>query len=304
MYQPRYWCKYCKTHVRDTALEKRNHEATPRHAGNLSRSLRDLHRDNEREARDVQRAKNEAARLNGFGLGSGFAGIPGAAKSSGSGAGGPATADDRKRQLAQLAALGVAVPEEFRQENAMPGEWEASAGARNTMPLPPRRAVGIALKKEEEQEGEGRFKEEGAVKKEKDADEADNQEEGLTGRKRGVDGEEWREQGPSKKRPVWGRDVKTYKADVDDDLEALLGSTLIGIQVRRQENDGREAVMTEPVAKVEDPVVKDEPEDVPLTAISAEQEGTKPEALAAGQEEDSEIGSLFKKRKLKTIRQK
>ena len=28
--KPKYWCKHCKTYVRDTKLEKANHEATPK----------------------------------------------------------------------------------------------------------------------------------------------------------------------------------------------------------------------------------------------------------------------------------
>ena len=35
-----------------------------------------------------------------------------------------ATPEERKRQLAQLAELGVAVPEEFRREMAMAGDWQ------------------------------------------------------------------------------------------------------------------------------------------------------------------------------------
>ena len=41
---PKYWCKHCGIYVRDTKLERTNHEATGKHQGALKRFLRDLHR--------------------------------------------------------------------------------------------------------------------------------------------------------------------------------------------------------------------------------------------------------------------
>ena len=38
-----------------------------------------------------------------------------------------ATPADRKRQLAQLAEMGVAVPEDFRREMAMAGDWQTTS---------------------------------------------------------------------------------------------------------------------------------------------------------------------------------
>ncbi|MCJ1461673.1 hypothetical protein MMC07_000270 [Pseudocyphellaria aurata] len=131
---PKYWCKHCKTFVKDTKLEKTNHDATPKHQGNIKRFLRDLHRGHEREERDKQRAKDEVQRLNGVVSGS-VASDPAAA------AGAPwrrkpivpssvgtlnqtATPAQRKQQLAQLAEMGVTVPEDFRKELAMAGEWQ------------------------------------------------------------------------------------------------------------------------------------------------------------------------------------
>ncbi|MBE7181524.1 MAG: hypothetical protein INR71_10015, partial [Terriglobus roseus] len=63
--QPKYWCKFCKTYVRDTKFERQQHDATGRHQSNIQRSLRTLHRDAERGERDKQRARDEVARLNG-----------------------------------------------------------------------------------------------------------------------------------------------------------------------------------------------------------------------------------------------
>ena len=111
--------------MKDTKFEKQQHDATPRHQGNIQRSLRRLHKDNEREERDKDRAKAEVARLNGIVSGSGGSSSPGhIIAQSTSGPAKKATADDRKRQLKQLADLGVAVPEAYRREVAMAGDWE------------------------------------------------------------------------------------------------------------------------------------------------------------------------------------
>ena len=62
---PSYWCKFCSIYVRETPIERKNHEASAKHQNNIQRSLRDLHKNKEREDRDKQRAKDEVARLNG-----------------------------------------------------------------------------------------------------------------------------------------------------------------------------------------------------------------------------------------------
>jgi len=123
---PKYWCKFCKLFVRDTTLEKKQHEATPKHQSSIQRSLRDLHRSTEREEREKQRAKDEVARLNGI--------VSGKPRQDGTGSGpgnfgksnvAPAQANpsERKRQMEQLAAMGIAVPQEFRKDVAAGGEW-------------------------------------------------------------------------------------------------------------------------------------------------------------------------------------
>ncbi|KAJ5217287.1 glyoxylate reductase [Penicillium chermesinum] len=60
---PRFWCKQCKIFIRDTPFEKTQHEASPKHQGNLKRFLRDIHRNNENKERETQRAKSEVERL-------------------------------------------------------------------------------------------------------------------------------------------------------------------------------------------------------------------------------------------------
>ena len=136
---PKYWCKHCKTYVRDTKLERQNHESTGKHQGAIKRFLRDLHRGHEREDREKQRAKDEVARLNGL---TPVGGPAAGARPGGEGGGGGApwrrttTATntvsnnaginpaERAKQIKQLAEMGVVVPDEFRKEMAMTGEWE------------------------------------------------------------------------------------------------------------------------------------------------------------------------------------
>lgn len=124
---PKYWCKYCSVFVKDTKFERQQHDATPRHQGGIQRSLRELHKGKEREDREKQRAQNEIARLNGVVGGKSTDGAP-APKAAQSGLGKApakqASAEERKKQMQQLADMGIAVPEEFRREVALAGEWE------------------------------------------------------------------------------------------------------------------------------------------------------------------------------------
>lgn len=124
---PRYWCKHCSVFVRDTKIERTNHEASAKHQGALKRFMRDLHRNHEREEREKERAKREIERLNGV-----VSGTPsqGGGRQSQNAAGASSaapthtpTAAELARQREELAKLGVAMPSEFRGEMAMPGEW-------------------------------------------------------------------------------------------------------------------------------------------------------------------------------------
>jgi hypothetical protein len=128
--QPKYWCKYCVTYVKDTKFERQQHEATGRHQGNIQRSLRGLHREQENEQRNKARAQAEVARLNGL--------VPAASKATpsvatGSGGAAPtfekrpekkATLEDRKKQWEQLAAMGIALPDQARADLGLAGDWK------------------------------------------------------------------------------------------------------------------------------------------------------------------------------------
>lgn len=293
---PKYWCKHCKTFVKDTKFEKTNHEATPKHQGNLKRFLRDLHRGHEREERDKQRAKVEVDRLNGVVPKSGTKAegnpwerrpaipAPGAAK---------ATPADRKKQLAQLAELGVAVPEDFRKEMAMAGDWQITS----------ERVIWDNVKKEEGED----VKPDALI---------------VGIRKRKFEGQEEEEEaGEAVVRRGWGAQIRTYPGaggEGDDDLDTLLANTKA---VKREDGTSKALGLTnvsttgaeetakhfqgnyEPVdgvpsMKREDSLDTGIPDTIP-------DQSTADGSVAIKQEDGAgDSGVLFKKRKAKPIRQK
>ncbi|TVY22448.1 Uncharacterized protein LHYA1_G008491 [Lachnellula hyalina] len=276
---PKYWCKHCKTYVRDTKLEKTNHEATPKHQGNLKRFLRDLHRGHEKEEKDKDRAKSEVARLNGLvageGSGSG-SGSGGSYSSSGFGRGPTpvpkpqATAGQRKQQLAQLAEMGVSIPDEFRPDMAMAGEWQVTA----------ERIV----------ETDGEKKPEAIA---------------LGVRKRTVEEDE--EEAKEAKRLRWGSRFKTHPAEEDtDDLDALLANAT--------RKDAVPAVSIEVKEEVKQEVKEEADGDIPKVGEvkkEASDGDTKitevippSDAIIKPEGEEGAPGVVFKKRKAKNIRQK
>ncbi|KAI9730299.1 MAG: hypothetical protein M1818_008202 [Claussenomyces sp. TS43310] len=162
---PKYWCKHCKTYVRDTKLERANHDATPRHQGSIKRFVRDLHRSHDKEEREKERARSEIARLNGLVSGSGA----GPSRSSSTGiTRGPAPSmqkptpgmSSRKEQLAQLVDMGVSIPDEYRRELAMEGEWQVISQRVIEAAEHKPDAIGIGVRKrpanDEEEEEEAR----------------------------------------------------------------------------------------------------------------------------------------------------
>jgi len=286
---PKYWCKHCKTYVRDTKLEKTNHEATPKHQGNLKRFLRDLHRGHEKDEKDKERSKMEVERLKGLVSGGG----PSSAASSSTSAFGrgptpsapkpQVTEASRKKQLAQLAEMGISIPGELRSGMAMPGEWQVTSeriiDPENTEKKPEALALGV--------------------------------------RKRVVDEEE-AELNEAKKRR-WGSTYRTHPTeDRDDDLDALLSNATrkgkepaTKVEVKEenkqeisepQPEDCSDAKGdTKPFDIAEPAEVKRELSDGDTKAIDSLPpiEDVKQEA-----DEQSGTGVVFKKRKAKNIRQK
>ncbi|KAA6414473.1 MAG: hypothetical protein FRX48_01222 [Lasallia pustulata] len=284
---PKYWCKHCKTYVRDTKLEKTSHDATPKHPGNLKRFLRDLHCGHERDERDKQRAKDEVEGLNGVVSGS-----------SGSAAeGSTIKADDTGREKVTNGAAschGVAVPEDFRRELALAGGWQT---------LSERPVNSKALKKEE------------------DDDDVKPSNLNIGVRKRKFEGEEEEEEaGESVLRRGWGSTKRTFPCDGEDDLDTLLERTRV---VRRRDEalrdagscDAKESSLDLPERRIASTEgMKESPKG--LTIKEEELMGFSLDLAAASEHglidasvfktEDDSVGSgvVFKKRKPKHLRQK
>ena len=276
---PKYWCKFCATYVRDTTLEKKQHDATPRHQNNIQKSLRELHKTRERDERDKQRAKDEVTRLNGI--------IGSASAASGSSAPGSklkqsapaplpatktATVEQRRRQMEQLAAMGIAVPEEHRLDKPTTSGWTTVS----------ERLVYNKVEeniKEEDDEKKEALGSHGVRKRKLDDDE--DEDEPTTVKSKGN----------------WGSTLKTYpgsKAQQDEDLDALLA----GATARRP---------PETTIKSEEPSVSTE---MPTLKSSESVDEARPlsdipdinEPAAAVKQEDAaaaEPAVVFKKRKAK-----
>jgi hypothetical protein len=268
--QPKYWCKFCSTYVKDTKFERAQHEATGRHQGNIQRSLRGLHREQETEQRNKSRAQAEVARLNGL-VPSASAGSPSVA----TGTGGPpptyekrpekkATVEDRKRQWEQLAAMGVTLPDEARGDLAIAGDWKTVS----------HQVVG-------EVNEDGEFKvvvlNKGVRKRKVDEDEEEREAAGemIT------------------KRKGWGHTYKSFPGSkgVEDDVASLL-------RKKTPQVDAAETGSEEGDVKKEEPREEDNGKTLQDIPTAEEAEAQAAEA-AVKKEEDapSAPAVVFKKRK-------
>jgi cell division septum initiation protein DivIVA len=112
--------------VKDTPFEKKQHEETGRHQGQLKRFLRGIQNDHEKAEREKRQAKAEVERLNkavGGGTSSTTSAPPPSFKKTGGASKTPASAADRKKQIQQLVDMGIAVPDEYRADMALAGDW-------------------------------------------------------------------------------------------------------------------------------------------------------------------------------------
>jgi hypothetical protein len=284
--QPKYWCKHCSTFVRDTKLEKANHEATPKHQGNLKRFLRDLHRGHEKDQKDKERAKAEVARLNGVVSGEGSSSRAGSssvqttAYTKAPVPRAQATPAQRKQQLAQLAEMGVAIPDEFRPDMAMAGEWQVMS--------------------------------EKVVE-----DESDKNPEAIAlgVRKRPADEDEEEKQDLKKKR--WGSSYKTHPGEDDVDLDALLNNASRKEKTPKAEAEPEVVAQIKQEIKQEEVAEQEDAEDIKKSAsddLTDTMVKREPGEASGGvgavnfnsMEPDQSAPSdvVFKKRKTKNIRQK
>lgn len=261
---PKYWCKFCKLYVRDTTLEKKQHEATPKHQNNIQRSLRDLHKTSEREDREKQRAKDEVARLNGLVSGKSQPSLTSASSSQPSvpkprsvasaSSTGPASVAERKRQMEQLASMGIAIPEEYRRDLSLAGEW-STVSERPVYSKP--------------------------VKSAQDDEDDDDESKAFGVRKRKLDDEE--EQVVPK---AWGSRLKSYpgaKANSEQDLDALLSEAAAKKNIKTEEGD----------------MPKEEPDADSLKPMAAVPNSEGEDAVAPKIEAAQDAPVVFKKRKAK-----
>ena len=287
--QPKYWCKHCKTFVRDTKLEKQNHDATPKHQGNLQRFLRELHRGNEREDREKQRAKDEVARLNGVLEGAAGLGVI----SSGRKPSVPAPTDkrqaspaDRKRQLQQLADMGVAVPEEARRHMAMAGDWQIQS----VTPI---------------------YEKIAAAQEEEDSKKYNPSALAVGVRKRQFEGDEEKEEAGEKVvRKGWGSTIRTWQNNDDGELDNLLKVTKT---IKPEPNDCLDtslsdgSLSTKPAGEqlsakqsgsfVEQPIKREESEDAAASAEESEHRLASKDVTMKSEDDAVQSDVMFKKRK-------
>ena len=284
--QPNFWCRYCATFVRDTPLEKKNHEQSGKHQNNIAKSIRDLTKGKEREERDKQRARDEVARLNGLvgGKGSPSPAVGGKPTISGlrdvgkqTAAPAPAMSAEARRKMhaEQLAALGIELPEELKKEVTGIGSWETVAER--------------VVEEEEQPRGLADIK----------ADEDSKEYVQVEGASRGVrkrkveDGED---EEASQRRRTWGSSRRTYPGsgggdEGAKDLDALLsGVVKKPKEVKKEDED-------------EVPRIKREGSAGDVVTAPNPAPGAEPVADADIKQETDAAGAVpavvFKKRKVK-----
>lgn len=186
--------------------------------------------------------------------------------------------------MAQLAEMGVAVPEDFRGQMAMAGEWQTVSET----PV-------WSVKKEEEESKEGILNPQRRKRRGSRDDDEDEEEREV--RKKG-----------------WGSSIKSYPGfqHEDDELEALLKSGKPGDQSQGANEIeigcevAQSSVLTNPADGNQNmPAIKRESSDEqvikPIIAATEapDVQNLKKEESNAGPEQ-----VIFKKRKVKHIRQK
>ncbi|KAK5168422.1 uncharacterized protein LTR77_006992 [Saxophila tyrrhenica] len=289
---PNYWCKFCSQYVRDTPFERKNHETSGKHQNNIQRSLRNLHKDKEREARDQQRAKDEVARLNGLVGGKKASSVsPGPqikglkdvtpSASAGRQLSESERAAQRKAHAEQLLALGVQLPEELKREVQGVGGWQTVSQTVVEDEVKPERSLADIMKWEQDAEAESKL----GIKVE------EGQSRGVRKRKMEDEEDVRDEEAAPKERKLWGSSMRRYPgAEVEEegdgeDLDALLS----GVKRKKQDETALKAErgLKKEESNGEKPLDTIPEIDAPLAAIKQEDEGG----------EDTAAPVVFKKRK-------
>ncbi|KJR86908.1 formin-binding protein [Sporothrix schenckii 1099-18] len=343
---PKYWCKNCAVYVTDTKLGRANHEATGKHQSAVRRALRNLHRDYEREEREKDKAKREVERLNSLVGGDGGS-TPSTSTQSraprpppppphqphahprpppnSASSGGPP-----REQLEQLAELGVSIPDAFRPDLAMAGDWTVTET----------RVVAVEDDDGKKVGGQGATRSVGVRKRPRrsgddddggDSDDAYDKGRGSKGGHAEFDKVDLDAavQGLFKKPRHWGRDARTAGGsragggdDDEGDLDRLLSSALTTPAPKTEgatSDTDKPTVETKQDVKKEGgaatasadslvdaapqpPKIKEEAEGGSGLSLEAAPEGM-PEAPEE-KPRSSDAAIVFKKRKTKTVRQR
>ena len=239
--QPKYWCKHCTTYVKDTPFERKQHENTGKHQGNLRRFLQGIQKDHANNEREKDKVKAEVERLNRIaGTGTPSASASSAALPSPTPAftktnkpsSNTLSATDQKRQWAQLAEMGIAIPEHARSDMAMAGDWQ-------------RVSRNVQLEPEEQADDKLNL----GIRKRKFEDDEDREEAGQTVAKRG-----------------WGLTTRTYPASMpaDHDLDALLSLPLMKKEKVKDNShaDQQRPTLDPNIPNADPPVIKSEMSDI------------------------------------------
>jgi hypothetical protein len=190
----------------------------------------------------------------------------------------------RKQQLAQLAEMGVSIPDEFRPDMAMAGEWQVTSER-------------IVEADEGEKKPEARA---------------------LGVRKRVPDEEEAEEIETKKRR--WGSTYRTHPAEEDNgDLDGLLSNATrkskgpaVKFEVKGEAKQECEEIKNEPGADEIDAPTELSPMDAAkepwIKRELSDGEAVLPAAMEGDLKQEGEeqtaAGVVFKKRKAKNFRQK
>lgn len=198
--------------------------------------------------------------------------------------------DERKKQMVQLAEMGVSIPDEFRGDMSMAGDWQTTS----VRVIEPKNGDGA--KGEKGKEGVG-----------------------IGVRKRKLEGRDDDEDGGHGHEPerfvskTWGQRMREYPGAQgdDEDLDTLLESTK---NVKKAKPSGSDEGETETGGPKEETNALDPTQDKngddsadvvinPEETSQVKEEGPSDAASAVkGEPEEPESGVVFKKRKPKTIR--
>ena len=183
--------------------------------------------------------------------------------------------------------MGVAVPEDYRREVAMAGEWETVSVRQITQtPPPPDSKSGIKNEDESKEDMKTEAKAFGVRKRKLDT---------------GENGDEPALEDANREKP-WGSRFRKFprnEGGEEDDIEALLGGAKKPKTEADATPDAETASGDQQPAKIDDPIIKEETMETTLTDLPGPAEIDKPDA-AANEEKKEELpgaGIIFKKRK-------